>query len=202
MGCCADGGYCSECASLQEFAEFGNAKSLNQLNSPIPSLGTIKINELRAKSCTNDVLQAVARQYRLISALYRSLPFVPCNTRATRAGFFVRQMFRGWLSRLAGAAFCPAEPSAAIVRESPLQSDDGFVQTSKQVNRPFRITATKGSNRLAGMWRCSPPDLAFGITQPPNAKRFASINRDMLAEGEPAFLDASTIAIEEELYDE
>ena len=44
----------------------------------------------------------VARQYRLISALYHSFSFVPCKTRATRAGFFVRQMFRGWLSRLAG----------------------------------------------------------------------------------------------------
>jgi len=100
------------------------------------------------------------------------------------------------------AAFCPAEPSAAIVRESPLQSDDGFVQTSKQVNGPFRITATKGSNRLAGVWRCSPLDSAFGITQPPNVKRFASINRYMLAKGFEPFSTQAPLQQRRSLYDE
>jgi hypothetical protein len=82
-----------------------------------------------------------------------------------------------------------------------LQSDDGFVQTSKQVNGPFGITATKGSNRLAGMWRCSPLDSAFGITQPWNAKRFASINRYMLAKGLELFLMQALLHERRSLYD-
>jgi hypothetical protein len=35
---------------FKSLQSLGNAKSLNQLNSPIPSLGTIKINELGQKA--------------------------------------------------------------------------------------------------------------------------------------------------------
>ena len=52
----------------------------------IPQINSL--GRLLAAFFAKNVLQAVARQYRLISAPYRSLPFVRCNTRATPTEFF------------------------------------------------------------------------------------------------------------------
>jgi hypothetical protein len=49
---------------------------------------------MAAETVSKNVLQHLARENRLLSVRYRTLPLVPCNTDATRNGLDVQRMFQ------------------------------------------------------------------------------------------------------------